>query len=257
MRTATPIAAVAPSPQWRRLATSALIDAAGALLLLAGSAAGLGALFRLPLPYVGQSLLAFAALLLALLPFLPQHLPLQRFGAANRVTLLRAAIAALAAGLIGRAPLTSGLLWSVAALAGLALALDGVDGYLARRDHLQSPFGARFDMEVDAFLILVLATLVYQTDKAGAWVLLSGLMRYGFIALGRALPQLNQPLPPSKRRQAICVIQSIALVAALTPLLVPPWSARLAAAALGALIASFAADVIWLARHSLSEENSA
>ena len=44
----------------------------------------------------------------------------------------------------------------MAALAGFALALDGVDGHLARRFDQVSDFGARFDMEVDAALILVL-----------------------------------------------------------------------------------------------------
>ena len=246
-----------PLSQWRPLAVSALLDAAGALLLLAGAAAGIGALFALPSGYTGQSALIFAALLLALLPLLPQHLPLRRFGAANRVTLLRAVIAALAAGLIGRAPLSSALLWTIAALAGIALALDGVDGRLARRRGLQSAFGARFDMEVDAFLILVLAVLAYQTDKAGAWVLLSGAMRYGFVALGRALPRLNQPLPPRKRRQTVCVLQGIVLTVILTPALTPPWSAGLAAVALVALSASFAADLIWLTRRPISKENAA
>lgn len=246
-----------PLSRWRPLAISASLDAAGALLALAGAAAGIGALFRLPWTYPVQSLAIFAALLLALSPFLPQHLPLQRFGAANRVTLLRAAIAALAAGLIGRAPLSSALLWAVAALAGVALALDGVDGHLARRRDLQSPFGARFDMEVDAFLILVLAVLAYQTDKAGVWVLLSGLLRYGFVALGCAPPRLNRPLPPSKRRQTVCVLQGIVLTVLLTPVSTPPWSAWLAAVALVALAASFAADVIWLIHRPTSEENAA
>ena len=45
-------------------------------------------------------------------------------------------------------------------------------------------------MEVDAFLILVLAVLVYHSAKAGGWVLLSGGMRYGFVALGQVLPCL-------------------------------------------------------------------
>jgi phosphatidylglycerophosphate synthase len=40
------------------------------------------------------------------------------------------------------------------------LALDGLDGWLARRFGLASAYGARFDMEVDGFLILVLALLV-------------------------------------------------------------------------------------------------
>ena len=53
-----------------------------------------------------------------------------------------------------------------------------------------SAFGARFDMEVDALLILVLSAGVWWFDKAGAWVWLSGLLRYAFIAAGWGLPQV-------------------------------------------------------------------
>ncbi len=232
----------------RPLAISTLFDSVTALLLVAGLAAVISRQFHLSPAYVGRSVTVFAGLLLALLPFLPQHLPLQRFGAANRVTLARAGIAALAAGLIGPFEPTPALSWSIAALAGLALLLDGADGWLARHHGSTSRFGARFDMEVDAFLILVLAVLVYHSAKAGGWVLLSGGMRYGFVALGQVLPWLKQPLPPRKRRQTICVIQSVALVLCLTPILVPPWTNLLAAGALGLLATSFASDAVWLAR---------
>ena len=42
----------------------------------------------------------------------------------------------------------------------MALLLDAVDGGVARRTGTVSGFGARFDMEVDAFLILVLSGYV-------------------------------------------------------------------------------------------------
>lgn len=221
-----------------------------AFLLLVGAASVMAALFQLPARYIGQSMVAFIGLLLALLPFLPQHQPLQRFGAANEVTLVRAGIAALLAGFIGYLSLTPGLAWSMTALAGIALMLDGVDGWLARRNQMQSQFGARFDMEVDAFFILVLALLVYQMDKAGIWVVLSGAMRYGFISLSRFLPWLRQPLPPRKRRQTVCVIQAAILALCLSPLLLPPWTVLLSAGGLALLTLSFAVDVVWLARHS-------
>ncbi len=223
-----------------------------AILLLAGAAGAMAKTFQLPASYVVQSVVVLIGLLIALLPFLPQHQPLQRFGAANVVTLLRAGIAALAAGLIGQMIVTPDLLWLMTALAGIALMLDGMDGWLARRSQMQSGFGARFDMEVDAFFILVLAALVYQMDKAGVWVLLSGAMRYGFIALGYALPWLRQPLPPRKRRQTVCVFQTAILALCLSPPLIPPWTTRLTAVALGLLTLSFLVDAVWLARSHLS-----
>ena len=238
------------------LVVSALLNVVPMLLLVAGTATAIAPVFQLPTGYAAQCLTVFAGLLLALSPFLPQHLPLERFGTANRVTLLRAGIAALMAGLIGWPTIQPGMAWLMAVLAAMALMLDGVDGWLARRGGMESPFGARFDMEVDAFLILVLAALVYQADKAGGWVLLSGVMRYGFVALGYAVPWLNRPLPPRKRRQTVCVIQTTVLAACLTPLPVPPWTTVLAAFGLGLLTLSFAVDIVWLARQTAPDEGA-
>jgi len=242
------VTSLATASPLQSLLCSTLLNVLLAIPLLAGAAGAIAKTFQLPASYAVQSVVVLTGLLLALLPFLPQHRPLQRFGAANAVTLLRAGIAALAAGLIGQAMLAPGLTWLMTALAGIALMLDGVDGWLARRSRMQSAFGARFDMEVDAFFILVLAALVYQMDKAGVWVLLSGAMRYGFIALGCALPWLRQPLPPRKRRQAVCVFQTAILALCLSPPLIPPWTTRLTAVALGLLTLSFLVDTVWLAR---------
>lgn len=229
---------------------SALRHVAVVLPLVAGLALILAGNFQLPVGYVFQVLAAFVGLFLALLPFLPQHQPLPRFGAANGVTLLRVGIAALTAGLIGRAALSPGLVWALVVLAGVALVLDGVDGWLARRGGWQTPFGARFDMEVDAAFILILAILVHQIGKAGGWVLLSGALRYGFVALGYVLPWLRQPLPPRRWRQAVCVIQTAVLALCLVPSWLPPWTTGLAASALALLVLSFTVDTVWLARHA-------
>jgi len=113
-----------------------------------------------------------------------------------------------------------------------------------------SAFGARFDMETDAALLLVLGALAWQLDRAGAWVLASGLMRYAFVAAGVGLAWLRRPLPPSFRRKLVCAVQTGVLVAVLAPVLAPPVTSVLAALALAALCYSFAADVIWLRRHS-------
>ncbi|HAS52547.1 MAG TPA: CDP-alcohol phosphatidyltransferase [Gammaproteobacteria bacterium] len=239
----------------RALIFSTLLHIIPAQLLLVGSAWTLARAFQLPASITGQSLAIFTGFLLALSPFLRLHQPLTRFGAANAVTLVRTGITALLAGLIGqpaRMPELAGLL---AALAGIALLLDGVDGWLARRGGMHSPFGARFDMEVDAFLILILATLVWQFDKAGVWVLLSGVLRYLFVAMGGWWPWLNAPLPPRRRRQTVCVMQTAVLALCLAPPLIPPISTLLAAGALGLLTLSFAIDMVWLWRQQKSQSS--
>jgi phosphatidylglycerophosphate synthase len=174
---------------------------------------------------------------------------LDRFGPANQVTAVRAALVVLLAAL-GAEPAGPAAAAGMLATASVAAALDGVDGWLARRTRTVSAFGARFDMEVDALLVLVLAVLVWRHDKAGAWVLLSGLMRYLFVAAGWLLPWMRQPLPPSRRRQTLCVVQTIGLIAALAPAVTPPLSDAIAAAALVVLAGSFMVDILWLRQHA-------
>jgi phosphatidylglycerophosphate synthase len=182
--------------------------------------------------------------------------PHARFGGANRVTLLRLALAGLLVGLLGEpawAPPLAGkssaaLAWGVVALATLTALLDAVDGPLARRSGLASAFGARFDMETDAAFILVLSTLVWQAGQAGPWVLAAGLMRYTFVAAARPWPWLAAPLALSRRRQTVCVVQITSLIVCLAPVVPHVLATALAAASLALLSLSFAIDIRTLAR---------
>ena len=177
------------------------------------------------------------------------RLPPARFGVANTVTLARGALTLLTLALVGIGGGAS-LAWTIVALATVAAVLDAVDGPLARSRGESSAFGARFDMEIDALLILVLAVLVFQHAKAGAWILLAGLLRYVFVAASYAWPWFGADLPPSRRRQAVCVVQIVSLIGALAPIVVQPWSAALALAGLVLLVWSFGIDVAWLARRA-------
>jgi len=173
---------------------------------------------------------------------LRDHHPFPRFGPANSVTSLRALLVAAVAGLIGE-PHDPAVAWIAVWLGLAATLLDGADGWLARRTGMMSRFGARFDMEVDALLIQVLAILVWRHGKAGAWVLLSGLLRYLFVAAGWGLEWMRRPLSPTIRGKVTCVVQIGGLLIALSPIVAPPLSDRVAAAALIALAGSFAIDV--------------
>ena len=181
-----------------------------------------------------------------LAPVIGKH-PYQRFGPANVVTTIRAMLVALVAVLIGR-PATPEMLWVVIGLTAVMGALDGLDGWLARRTRMASEFGARFDMETDAALILVLSILVWQHGKAGAWVLLCGLMRYAFVAAGWLLPWLARPLQSTRRGKTVAVGQLVGLSVALAPIVPVPLSAVAAALTLTALAWSFAIDIARLSR---------
>ncbi|MGH7034232.1 MAG: CDP-alcohol phosphatidyltransferase family protein [Stellaceae bacterium] len=175
------------------------------------------------------------------------------FGLANWVTLIRAlvAIALLAEAALllatGRPAAGIGLRWLAVAAASAALCLDWADGHLARRLGTATGFGARFDMETDAVQILALTALVWSFGQAGAWVLASGLMRYIFAISGCLWPVLALPLPRSKRRQAVCVAQAIALILALAPPIAPVWGSAICLAGLAFLSYSFGLDLAWLA----------
>ena len=125
-----------------------------------------------------------------------QYHPYPTFGAANYVTLTRALLT-LALVWLTTQPAEPRIAWRAGWIAGLVAAFDGVDGWLARRTRMSSAFGARFDMETDAALLLVLSALAWRHDKAGAWVLLIGAMRYLFVAAGGLMPWLTGPLTPT------------------------------------------------------------
>jgi phosphatidylglycerophosphate synthase len=134
--------------------------------------------------------------------------------------------------------------WVVGGLG--ALALDGIDGRVARRLGQANAFGARFDMETDAATVLGLSLLVWLSGQAAAWVLASGAMRYIFIAGSWSWPALSGPLPPRKRRQAICVIQVSALLVSAAPAIPAPAATLLCLGGLALVSYSFAVDIAWL-----------
>jgi phosphatidylglycerophosphate synthase len=237
----------------RGLLRSALLCILAAALLIGAVAQFWTSRIGLDAAYVPKALSVYAVGALLVLRGLPKHHPFSTFGAANQVTLLRGALVALLAGLIGE-PAHTALPALVTAVATGTAVLDGVDGWLARRTDRASAFGARFDMETDALLIMVLAVLAWQFGKAGIWVLGSGLLRYAFVAAGTALPALRQPLPPSQRRKTLAVVQVVALIVTVAPFVPPSVSVPLAALALGALLLSFLVDVVWL--FSPNEANS-
>jgi len=139
------------------------------------------------------------------------------------------------------------------ALTAPTLALDAVDGWVARRTSSESAVGARFDMEADAFLILVLSA--YDVRIVGAWILAIGLMRYAFLAAGLLFPWMLAPLPFRYWRKVVAAACGVALLLVASGLLPSPVDVLVGAIALGLLIESFGRDVIWLVRVNSSRRS--
>jgi phosphatidylglycerophosphate synthase len=216
-----------------QLALLTLLWAAGVCLGVAGWLAGT----------------AYAVVVWAVLRSALRRSQARRFGPANGVTLARATLvgcvtAIVAQTLAEREPVTA-----LIVIAAVALALDAVDGQIARRTGTATALGARFDMEVDAFLILVLSVCVSRSF--GVWVLSIGLMRYAFVAAGWLFPWLRGPLSPTLAGKTIAALQGVVLVTAAAEL-TPRWATfGLLALALGSLTWSFTRDVarLWRTRH--------
>ncbi|SCG54533.1 CDP-alcohol phosphatidyltransferase family protein [Micromonospora zamorensis] len=168
---------------------------------------------------------------------------------ADRVTLSRAilvgGVTALAAESFTRpAPVAL-----MVTLTTVALVLDAVDGYTARRTGTTSELGARFDMEIDSFLVLVLC--LHVAPSVGGWVLAIGAMRYVFVAASWVLGWMRGSLPPRYWRKAVAAIQGVVLTVAMGDALPGPLTTAMLVVSLALLIESFGRDVtwLWLTRH--------
>lgn len=198
-------------------------------------------------PVPGAILLAIAghavgiALVMALMR---RGYPHADLGLCNQVTLVRLALTAvLLAPLV--AP-TSG--WTVICVALVVLALDGVDGWLARRQGQVSTFGARLDVEVDAALSLVLALNAWASGTIGIGVLLLALPRYVYVAAALVVPWMARPLLERFDRKLICVVQIAVLIALQAPVVEGLLAITMATGTALALSWSFGRDALWLWR---------
>lgn len=188
-------------------------------------------------------LLVYAATVMIAGYGLVQNYEHSRLGLCNTVTLLRAAIVAFVTGAI---LLPGPSVWVLFGVAVLAFALDGVDGWLARRAGLVSDFGARFDMEVDAGFGAVLSLWLLTSGTTGPEILVLGFMRYAFVAASWIWPTLQAPLPQVFRRKAICVIQIAALIVLIFPLTPQMVAMPIGIIAAVLLCWSFLVDILWL-----------
>ena len=237
---------VQTGPDHRRWTAADLATGVLPLLLLSLPA---WALFDLPLNYLAQVLAGYCLLAVLVLWQAPSVLGSPGLGSANRITLGRATLVLPVAALsLQPTILNANGYWWIIGVSTVAMVLDGVDGWVARRAGHVSSFGARFDMELDAFLMLVLSVLVWESGKVGLWVIAIGAIRYLFIAAGWVWPALRAPLPPSTRRKSVCVVQGVALLVCLGPIIPPTLALLVATAAFMGLVYSFGVDVAWLVR---------
>lgn len=208
--------------RWSRVHASVMLLASGASLWLGHP----GPVALLALPSL------FGLILLGRGRFTPSG----GFGAANGLTALRLLLVLLL-GFSHRLLLG----WAGSLLLLVVFTLDGLDGWLARRGGQASAFGAHFDMEVDALMVLVASLALVQGQRVGAFLLIAGWLRYLFV-ISTALRPARGPEPARRSGRYIFSAMTVSLCASYADL---PGQRPLAAVATSLLVISFGRSFLW------------
>lgn len=152
-----------------------------------------------------------------------------RFGVANAITALRL-------GLVVALSTRRGLGPPGSLLVLCSFALDGLDGAVARHRGDDSAFGAEFDMETDALLVLVAGLVLALRGTLGAFIVVPGLLRYAYAAAVALAPSHGEE-PRSRLGRTAFSVMVTSLAVSLWPL--EPLSKPLAIFATALIVVSF------------------
>jgi CDP-diacylglycerol--glycerol-3-phosphate 3-phosphatidyltransferase len=123
--------------------------------------------------------------------------------------------------------------------------MDGVDGSLARIRKETSTFGTFLDRDLDALGTLIGVLLAVHYARLPDWFILAGMAYYLFSCAEwwrekRGL--VLHPLPASRYRRYVAVVQSVFIALALLPVAVLPKSDMTAALVMIPVLAGFLLD---------------
>jgi phosphatidylglycerophosphate synthase len=221
------------------------LTAQAALLAALAGTVGLG-----PAGLLAGALYGAAAAALLLRAMRRARLP--TLGPADLITSARSVLVGGVAALVVDSFVRPVPVGALTALAVVALVLDAVDGRVARRTGTVTAVGARFDMEVDSVLVLLLSVSVART--LGLWVLAIGSVHYVLLAARRVLPWLRRPVPPRFWCKVVAAVQGVVLTV-VTAGVLPHVVAVLVLIVVAALLAeSFGREIWWLWRNRIDGE---
>lgn len=95
----------------------------------------------------------------------------------------------------------------------IAIILDGVDGFLARKFGQSSRVGEGIDMETDAFMVLLISWIHYDSGSLYWWILIPGGLRYYYELVFFWLKDQRTDVPSKRIRASVAVIFFVALLA--------------------------------------------
>ncbi|MCF7928417.1 MAG: FkbM family methyltransferase [Spirochaetales bacterium] len=134
-------------------------------------------------------------------------------------------------------------MWLLLLLAAAA-ASDAFDGIIARK-YGPTPFGARWDMESDAFFLYALSVGGVLGWGLPVYTALTGLARYGFFIIFQFLPDRSEfPRPFVLYAKSSTAVAMGMLTAAAAPFFGSPMTDLLAVAATGLILLSFLIELV-------------
>lgn len=160
-----------------------------------------------------------------------------RFGIANSLTLVRILSISSIGLIMPRVPAVA-----FVGIIALLFAADGIDGWIARSRNTVSSFGQTFDMEADAYLVMLLCVLLTTHNVAGYWVLIAGLWRYSYAAFIAVVPARGE-MPRSRLARFGHGILMVSLILAFLP--VPALPLVAAVIAVATVTLSYARSLAW------------
>tara|TARA_Y100000310_G_scaffold344366_1_gene456790 strand:- start:509 stop:1237 length:729 start_codon:yes stop_codon:yes gene_type:complete len=93
-----------------------------------------------------------------------------------------------------------------------AILLDGVDGFLARRFKQASRVGEILDMEIDAFMVLILSWIHFNQGNTHWSILIPGFFKYIYEIVVYLAPGEEKEILPKRVRSTIAVIFFLTLL---------------------------------------------
>ncbi len=134
---------------------------------------------------------------------------------ANQITAFRFLLSAITALVVFQVPEIV-----IFFLFGLAILLDGLDGYLARKYKQVSEIGALFDKTVDAYFVLLLSFILVLKYEVPFWFLGIGYLHYGYELLLLGLGWQDLPIPKNPIGKYAAALLFISL---LSPFILPAY----------------------------------
>jgi CDP-diacylglycerol--glycerol-3-phosphate 3-phosphatidyltransferase len=195
-------------------------------------------------------LLVAGAVLAYVVGFLAYHLdarrPFEAVAPPNLVTLSRGGLYAATAGFLVVPPATPAVRWAPAACYGTGVALDFVDGRLARRTDRTTDLGARLDHAFDTLGFLVAPLVGVVWGRLPAFYLSLSAARYVYRAGIEWRTRRGRPvgdLPESRVRRPLAALQMAFITVALAPV-VPAAAVHAASVVVLPSLATFARDYL-------------